>query len=260
MADVRGHRHQRRAHRPVEAGRGVFGWEATPALTVTSTGSAPRSTRCSAPTWSSAACARWQRRTAGSSSTIVPGHTGKGPDFRLAEMGVGDYPGIYHMVEIPPRTGSRPRCRRQGFGQPRQRGRGAAAGRLHRRPAATGDLPGPGDQGHQLERHRAGHRPRWGPAALGLHYFKDGQPSINWLDPTFAGMRLVIGDALHALGDLGAAALRLDANGFLGVEKSAERARRLGRRASTVGGREPADRQHGPKSGWVHVSGAEPVL
>jgi trehalose synthase len=35
-------------------------------------------------------------------------------------------------------------------------------------------------------------------------------------------MRLVIGDALHALGHLGAAALRLDANGFLGVEKSAE--------------------------------------
>ena len=33
-----------------------------------------------------------------------------------------------------------------------------------------------------------------------LHYFKDGQPSINWLDPTFAGMRLVIGDALHSLG------------------------------------------------------------
>ena len=33
---------------------------------------------------------------------IVPGHTGKGPDFRLAEMNVGDYPGIYHMVEIPP--------------------------------------------------------------------------------------------------------------------------------------------------------------
>ena len=54
-----------------------------------------------------------------------------------------------------------------------------------------------------------------------LHYFKDGQPSINWLDPTSAGMRLVMGDALHALRDLGASALRLDANGFLGVEKSA---------------------------------------
>ena len=35
-------------------------------------------------------------------------------------------------------------------------------------------------------------------------------------------MRLVIGDALHSLGDLGSGALRLDANGFLGVEKSQE--------------------------------------
>ena len=54
-----------------------------------------------------------------------------------------------------------------------------------------------------------------------LHYFKDGQPSINWLDPTSSGMRVVMGDALHSLCDLGASALRLDANGFLGVEKSA---------------------------------------
>ena len=53
-----------------------------------------------------------------------------------------------------------------------------------------------------------------------LHYFKDGQPSINWLDPTFAGMRLVMGDALHSLTDLGSSGLRLDANGFLGVEKT----------------------------------------
>ena len=30
-------------------------------------------------------------------------------------------------------------------------------------------------------------------------------------------MRLVIGDALHSLGDLGSGGLRLDANGFLGV-------------------------------------------
>ncbi|MFT8046908.1 hypothetical protein ACMYMB_23205, partial [Salmonella enterica subsp. enterica serovar Enteritidis] len=31
---------------------------------------------------------------------IVPAHTGKGADFRLAEMAHGDYPGLYHMVEI----------------------------------------------------------------------------------------------------------------------------------------------------------------
>ena len=35
-------------------------------------------------------------------------------------------------------------------------------------------------------------------------------------------MRLVMGDALHSLLDLGSGGLRLDANGFLGVEKSAE--------------------------------------
>src|SRR5262249_6084314 len=32
---------------------------------------------------------------------VVPGHTGKGADFRLAERAYGDYPGIYHMVRIP---------------------------------------------------------------------------------------------------------------------------------------------------------------
>src|SRR6516165_240459 len=31
---------------------------------------------------------------------IIPGHSGKGADFRLAERRYGDYPGIYHMVEI----------------------------------------------------------------------------------------------------------------------------------------------------------------
>jgi trehalose synthase len=52
-----------------------------------------------------------------------------------------------------------------------------------------------------------------------LHYFKEGQPSINWLDPSFAGARLVMGDALQSLTDLGSGGLRLDANGFLGIEK-----------------------------------------
>ncbi|MFO7171259.1 MAG: maltose alpha-D-glucosyltransferase, partial [Chloroflexota bacterium] len=52
-----------------------------------------------------------------------------------------------------------------------------------------------------------------------LHYFKEGQPSLNWLDPTFAAQRMIIGDALHSLDELGARILRLDANGFLGVER-----------------------------------------
>ena len=33
---------------------------------------------------------------------IIPGHSGKGADFRLAERRYGDYPGLYHMVEIGP--------------------------------------------------------------------------------------------------------------------------------------------------------------
>src|SRR4030095_5107663 len=33
---------------------------------------------------------------------VIPGHSGKGADFRLAERGYRDYPGLYHLVEIRP--------------------------------------------------------------------------------------------------------------------------------------------------------------
>jgi trehalose synthase len=156
---------------------------------------------------------------------IVPGHTGKGPDFRLAEMKVGDYPGIYHMVEVDPKdwhllpTVSRGDSINLDLEAEDQLAKhGYIIGRMQRvifyEPgvkdtnwSVTAPVLGPDG----VER-------RW----VYLHYFKEGQPSINWLDPSFAGMRLVIGDALHSLGDLGSGALRLDANGFLGVEKSAE--------------------------------------
>jgi trehalose synthase len=156
----------------------------------------------------------------------VPGHTGKGADFRLAEMNYADYPGIYHMVgiepedwhllpEVPP---GRDSVNLDAETEARLAKAGYIIGELQRvifydpgvkdtNWSATSAVLGPDG----IER-------RW----VYLHYFKEGQPSINWLDPTFAGMRLVIGDALHSLGDLGSGALRLDANGFLGVEKSAE--------------------------------------
>ena len=157
---------------------------------------------------------------------IVPGHTGKGADFRLAEMGYKDYPGIYHMVEIPeadwhllpkvPR--GRDSVNLDHETEDRLAKGGYIIGQLQRvifyEPglkdtnwSATAPVLGPDGKQH-----------RW----VYLHYFKEGQPSLNWLDPTFAGMRLVIGDALHSIGDLGSGALRLDANGFLGVEKSTE--------------------------------------
>jgi trehalose synthase len=156
---------------------------------------------------------------------IVPGHTGKGSDFRLAEMKVGDYPGVYHMVEIEPKDWHLLPAVTKGDSinldleaEDQLAKHGYIIGRMQRvifyEPgvkdtnwSATAPVLGPDG----MER-------RW----VFLHYFKEGQPSINWLDPSFAGMRLVIGDALHSLGDLGSGALRLDANGFLGVEKSAE--------------------------------------
>jgi trehalose synthase len=157
---------------------------------------------------------------------IVPGHTGKGADFRLAEMAYKDYPGIYHMVEIPeddwPMLPDVPEGRDavnlDAATEAQLAERGYIIGQLQRvifyspgvketNWSATAPIIGVD-----------GRTRRW----VYLHYFKQGQPSINWLDPTFAGMRLVIGDALHSLGDLGSSALRLDANGFLGVEKSAE--------------------------------------
>jgi trehalose synthase len=55
-----------------------------------------------------------------------------------------------------------------------------------------------------------------------LHYFKQGQPTLNWLDPSFAAERLVIGDAVHEMGVLGDGGLRLDANGLLGIERTAD--------------------------------------
>ena len=155
---------------------------------------------------------------------IVPGHTGKGPDFRLAEMKVGEYPGIYHMVEIQPGdwhllpvvSSGRDSVNLTADIEARLEKAGYIVGRLQRvifyetgvketNWSATRPVRGPDG----VER-------RW----VYLHYFKEGQPSINWLDPSCAGIRMIIGDALHSLGDLGSGGLRLDANGFLGVEKS----------------------------------------
>ncbi len=157
---------------------------------------------------------------------LVPGHTGKGADFRLAEMKVGDYPGIFHMVEIdrkdwhllPRVSRGKDSVNLDAETEELLAKHGYIIGRMQRvifyEPgvkdtnwSATAPVEGPD-----------GVRRRW----VYLHYFKEGQPSLNWLDPSFAGMRLVIGDALHTLGDLGSGAVRLDANGFLGVEKGAE--------------------------------------
>ena len=157
---------------------------------------------------------------------IIPGHTGKGPDFRLAERNYGDYPGIYHMVVIAPAD--------WGLLPPVPEGEDAVnlAPATVELLAAKGYIVGPLSRtifyapgvketdwsATGVVRGVDGVERRW----VYLHYFKAGQPTLNWLDPSFAGPRLVIGDALHALDVFGARMLRLDANGFLGVERRAQ--------------------------------------
>jgi trehalose synthase len=211
---------------PVKRAGGITGWEQTPSVD----GHFDRISTQIDPAFgteeefrSMCGTANWHGGTI--IDDIVPGHTGKGADFRLAEMKYADYPGIYHMVEIDPRdwehlpevpvgvdsvnidTAAEDWLDKAGYIIGRlQRVIFYAEGIKETNWSVT--RPVLGTDG--VER-------RW----VYLHYFKDGQPSINWLDPSFAGMRLVIGDALHSLTDLGTGGLRLDANGFLGAEKTA---------------------------------------
>ncbi len=154
---------------------------------------------------------------------VIPAHTGKGADYRLAELAYGEYPGIYHMVAIPEAD--------WGLLPPVAPGREA----VNLSPATVDQLKDKGYIVGQLRRviffepgvketdwsatdvivGVDGVSRRW----VYLHYFKEGQPSLNWLDPSFAAPQMIIGDALHSLDVLGARMLRLDANGFLGVER-----------------------------------------
>lgn len=157
---------------------------------------------------------------------IIPGHTGKGADFRLAERGYGEYPGIYHIVEIAPEDW--PLLPEVPSGTDAVNLPPTTVDLLHEKGYIVGQLPRvifyePGvketDWSATPEVEGVdGVARRW----VYLHYFKAGQPTLNWLDPSFAAPQLVLGDALHSLHTLGAGMLRLDANGFLGIEPRAE--------------------------------------
>lgn len=210
---------------PLKLAGGISGWQPTPSVD----GNFDRISMQIDPAFGTedefrAMCVTAARCQGSIIDDIVPGHTGKGADFRLAELNYLDYPGIYHMVAIPQDAWHLLPDVPEGLDSvnlsPEEEQKLAEAGYI------IGELqrvifyePGVKETNwsvtppiHDTE----GVLRRW----VYLHYFKDGQPSINWLDPTFAGARLVMGDALHSLLDLGSGGLRLDANGFLGVEKS----------------------------------------
>jgi trehalose synthase len=156
---------------------------------------------------------------------IIPGHTGKGADFRLAECDYADYPGIYHMVRIapadwgllPPVAAGRDSVNLSPAAVDALQARGYIVGQLH-----SGIFYEPGVKdtdwsATDVVRGADGVRRRW----VYLHYFKEGQPTLNWLDPSFGAERLVLGDAVDEIGVLGDGMVRLDANGLLGIEREA---------------------------------------
>jgi len=154
---------------------------------------------------------------------VIPGHTGKGADFLLAERGVGDFPGLYHMVQIPPADWSLlppvPAGHHSVNLSPASvealQARHYIVGMLSSRIFYAAGVKDSDWSATEVVKGIDGVERRW----VYLHYFKSGQPTLNWLDPTFAAQRLVIGDALHELTVLGDAGVRLDANALLGIER-----------------------------------------
>lgn len=209
---------------PMKRAGGLKGWQSTPSID----GHFDRISNAIDPLFGTEDEFRLLSRTAEAHGAlviddIVPGHTGKGADFRLAEMNYADYPGIYHMVEVqredwgllPDVSKGRDSANLSAGSELALKEKGYIIGKLQRvifyEPgvketnwSATGVIKGVD-----------GVQRRW----VYLHYFKEGQPSLNWLDPSFAAMKLVIGDAIHSLSELGGKAVRLDANGFLGIER-----------------------------------------
>jgi trehalose synthase len=87
-----------------------------------------------------------------------------------------------------------------------------------------------------------------------LHCFKSGQPTMNWLDPSFAANRIIAGEIISSLG-LGAKILRLDANSFLGVEAHSSEINSLSSECSGKAWSE-ASQEH-PEFPWAHPLSVE---
>ena len=154
---------------------------------------------------------------------VIPGHTGKGADFRLAERAYGDYPGLYHMVHIepadwallPPVAAGQTSVNLSPAIVDALQAKGYIVGMLSSRIFYQPGVKDSDWSATDIVRGVDGVERRW----VYLHYFKEGQPTLNWLDPTFAAQRLVVGDAIHELTVLGDGMVRLDANGLLGIER-----------------------------------------
>ena len=128
-------------------------------------------------------------------------------------------------------------------------------GRLHHRPAAAGDLLRRGRQGDQLERDRRRSSASTASSAAGCTCTTSRRASPRSTGSTrrSPGMRLVIGDALHSLADLGT-------GGAAAGRQRLPRRREERRRAAGLVGGAPAVRGGEPphRAAWCARSAASP--
>lgn len=159
-------------------------------------------------------------------SDLVPLHSGLGPDFRLAERAVGDYPGLYNMVEIPPEhwallppvndVWGHEHVSREAAAQLKTLG--FIPGNINSADADPASDTWSGWSATAPIVGVDGRTRRW----VYLHVFKPEQPAYNWLDPSYAARRVNFGDLAHNIVDRGVPVLRLDADTFLGLEPQPE--------------------------------------
>lgn len=153
---------------------------------------------------------------------LVPLHTGLGPDFRLAERAYKDYPGMYNMVQIqeadwgllPPVSDPWGTAIVSRESAVQLKAKGYIPGIIDSADAASGANEWSGWSATPEVVGVDGQKRRW----VYLHVFKPAQPTLNWLDPTYAARRSQFGDLGRNIVDRGVQVLRLDADTFLGLE------------------------------------------
>ncbi len=153
---------------------------------------------------------------------LVPLHTGTGPDFHLALRAYKDYPGLYAMVEIAPKDwGLLPdvsgawKVAHVSKSSARELTRkGYLPGLINSNDAAPQAKTWSGWSASGEVRGADGKVRRW----AYLHYFKPTQPTLNWLDPSFAAQRAIAGDVVRTVHQRRTRFVRLDAVPFLGIE------------------------------------------
>jgi maltose alpha-D-glucosyltransferase/alpha-amylase len=155
-------------------------------------------------------------------SDLVPLHTGLGADFRLAERAYKDYPGMYTMVEIPRALWNLLPPVSDPWGSEllpvdaavQLKNMGYIPGTIHSADANPAAQTWSGWSATPEVVGVDGVSRRW----VFLHVFKPQQPTMNWLDPSFAAYRALYGDTARHIVGRGTKILRLDAAPFLGID------------------------------------------